>query len=198
MNLVPASQGFMYGGSEGSKEDRCVLGSQGECSPSWINPTFSSLPEWLMKGRLLRAEECGRRRAGMLPDPALSATPRREIHTGTFLDEPFALSMHKPLWQTVIPSALLPCCHFLLPSPPQGMERIEGMGRYHMDASEPTGLWTGDVASNLCKLRIPSSHRKETTLFLSLPLLPLCPKAALQVPKARAAASVWLVRLPAN
>lgn len=155
-----------------------------------------------MKGRLLRAEECGRRGAGMLPDPALSATPPREIHTGTFLDEPFALSMHKLLWQTVIPSALLHCCHFLLPSPPQGMERIEEMGRYHMDASEPTGVWRGDVAfrafPNLCKIEIPSSYRKETTLFLSLPLLPLCPKAALQVPKARAVASVWLVRLPAN
>jgi len=54
-----------------------------------------------MKGRLLKAEECGRRIAGRLPDAALSATPPREIHAVTVFAEPFAFSMHKLLQQNM-------------------------------------------------------------------------------------------------
>lgn len=98
-----------------------------------------------MKGRLLRAEECGRRRAGRLPGSALSATPPWEIHTVAAVAEPFAFSTHRqaPSAEYVIPSDLL-SCRFLLPSPPWGIARTERMGRaITRDASETVGLWAG-------------------------------------------------------
>lgn len=67
-----------------------------------ISPTFSPVPVWSMKDRLLGAEECGERRVGRLPDSALSATPPRKIHSATLVAEPFAFSMWKLLQQNML------------------------------------------------------------------------------------------------
>lgn len=82
-----------------------------------ISPTFSPVPEWSMKDRLLRAEECGKSTVGKLPDLALSAVPPWKIHSATVVAEPFAFSAYKllqlnmqsrqPCWGVVISSFCL-------------------------------------------------------------------------------------------
>lgn len=91
------------------------------------------------------------------------------------------------------------------------MERMERMGRViTWDASETVGLWTGALTfgafPKLCKawgLCFPSVTGREFCFTLSSPLLPLVPKAAVEVHKTRTAALSlqWgngLVELPVN
>lgn len=101
MNLVPASQSFLEGGLF-SGESRGP-GMPEPTLPIRINPTFSPPPEWPMKGRLLRAEECGRRRAGRLPGSAVSATLCWEIHS------------HSRCWAFCLYYAQAPSAEYVIP-----------------------------------------------------------------------------------